>query len=1528
MAFCALLSKTTRVIFWLRMDIEEFVAEPTVGKLNDCRKDDLIILAAKYDIPIVKQDKKNEIKKQVYLALIEKNILPSADGNVTSAVGTSDSELRKMELQLEMRRLEKELREKELQHQFELRKLELEADQRQSGRFSFGQGRVEEAEFDINKCIRLVPSFSEKDVDKFFVLFERVAKTLSWPVEVWPLLLQCVLTGKAQEAYAALSPEDSLIYDKVKSAVERAYELVPEAYRQKFRNFKKTEKQTYAEFGRDKTALFDRWCASQNVRDFDQLRQLILMEEFKNCVPDKVATYINEQKVSNVSDAATLADEYVLTHKEFLQPVGPSRYSGFNRPGENRVDNGRPQTVKQFEYSRPLVREGDRICHYCQKRGHIKPDCPLFKKSRFSHPNPKGAGLAAPVRNAVEQNVGTKALDSYLPFVREGHVSLLGSDKKVRVKILRDTGAFDSFIQADVLPLSSESETGTCVPVRGMGLNVLFVPLHKVSLECELFNGEALLAARPALPIEGVSVILGNGLAGSRLWVDAVPLAVPTKSEQVPLVISQQDENSEKFPHVFTACAVTRAMVRNEAIKDEKSVENVRIPLSGFPLSMSRSELVAEQQTDMSLKSLFEQVRSASELADCACGYFIQDSLLVRKWLPHVGIVGDPVLQVVVPTTLRSAVLKVAHDESGHSGVRKTYDRVLRQFFWPRLKKDVSAYVKTCHVCQLTSKPNQTLKPSPLNPIVIASEPFEHLIIDCVGPLPRSKSGSFYLLTVMCQVTRYPAVYPLRTITARAVVRALTQFISVFGIPKVIQSDRGTNFSSHLFAQVLKQLRVRHSKATAYHPESQGALERFHQSLKSLLRAYCTELGGDWEEGLPWLMLAAREVTQESTGFSPNELVFGHTVKGPLAAVADCFKDSDPPKNLEDYVNGFRRRLYLARELVKDRMSTVQAKMKEQFDRRSEVRTFLPGDQVLALCPLITSPFQAKFVGPYTVLERLSDQNYLLSMPERRKKKQVCHVNLLKPYFEREVKTGELESGINAACAVNTIMGHFSTTDSTWSPVGEGDGVTGTLDSALTEGRLNNSETLRGLDTLFTHLSTDRAAQLADVIHRYPSLFSDTPGRTHLIEHDIDVGDSEPIKQRFYRVNFEKRKYLDSEVNYMLANKIAEPSTSSWSSPCILVPKPDGTSRFCSDFRKLNSVTKPDCFPLPRIDDLVDEVGSAKFVSKFDLLKGFWQIPMSERASEVSAFITPTGLYSYKVMPFGLRNAPATFQRLMNRVIGDMSGCAVYLDDVVVYSDSWEKHVERIEELFTRLAGARLTVNLAKCEFARATVTYLGRVVGQGEVRPVEAKVQAVEQFPVPVTKKELMRFLGLVGYYRCFCQNFSSVVAPLTNLLRKDAKFVWTPLCQQAFDQVKSLLCAAPVLAAPRVGQPFELYVDASHVGSGAVLAQRDNLGICRPVSYFSKKFNKHQVNYSVIEKETFALILALKHFDVYLSGSASIIVHTDHNPITFLSSLKCPNQRLIRWSLFLQSYNLDIRYIKGTENVVADALSRAPVL
>ena len=302
----------------------------------------------------------------------------------------------------------------------------------------------------------------------------------------------------------------------------------------------------------------------------------------------------------------------------------------------------------------------------------------------------------------------------------------------------------------------------------------------------------------------------------------------------------------------------------------------------------------------------------------------------------------------------------------------------------------------------------------------------------------------------------------------RSVVRALSQFISVFGIPKVIQSDQGSNFSSHLFYQVLKQLHVKHNKASAYHAQSQGALERFHQTLKSLLRSYCTEMKGDWEEGLPWLLLAARGVTQESTGFSPNDLVFGHKVRGPLALLCDQWKETEIPKNVIDYVNGFRHRLYAAGVLANQKLSSAQCKMKRVFDRRAERREFSVGDRVLALLPIVTSPLQAKFSGPYEVVQQVSELNYIISTPERRKKTQMCHVNLLKPYYARaslDSHTAEAPVSLEGPRPVCST-GRVSTVHVPQIVAAEVEDGLPVLDPTLVQGRLKNSESLCNLHVL------------------------------------------------------------------------------------------------------------------------------------------------------------------------------------------------------------------------------------------------------------------------------------------------------------------------------------------------------------------------------------------------------------------------------------------------------------------------------
>ena len=370
-------------------------------------------------------------------------------------------------------------------------------------------------------------------------------------------------------------------------------------------------------------------------------------------------------------------------------------------------------------------------------------------------------------------------------------------------------------------------------------------------------------------------------------------------------------------------------------------------------------------------------------------------------------------------------------------------------------------------------------------------------------------------------------------------------------------------------------------------------------------------------------------------------------------------------------------------------------------------------------------------------------------------------------------------------------------------------------------------------------------------------IFPDVPGRTTCAFHNVDVGDAIPIKQNPYCVNPKKLEFMRREVNYMLKHGIIEQSHSNWSSPSLLVPKGDGSYHFCTDYRKVNAVTKSDFYPIPRVEDYIDRIGCAKYITKLDLLKGYWQLPLTPEAKEISAYVIPEGFFQYQVMLFGMKNTPATFQHIINNLIRDLEGCEAYIDDVV-FAGTWEEHMRRIKELFCRLRAANLTVNLVKSKFGHTYVIYLGHVVGQGQVRPVTTKVDAIIGFSVPTTKKEVMRFLGMAGYYRKFCREFATLCELLINLLKKNTAFIRNGAAQRAFDSVKTLLMSASVLAMPDFGKPFILTIDASDYGAGAVLLQEDAKGIEHAIGYFSYKFNISQKNYSTSEKETLALVMA----------------------------------------------------------------------
>ena len=347
---------------------------------------------------------------------------------------------------------------------------------------------------------------------------------------------------------------------------------------------------------------------------------------------------------------------------------------------------------------------------------------------------------------------------------------------------------------------------------------------------------------------------------------------------------------------------------------------------------------------------------------------------------------------------------------------------------------------------------------------------------------------------------------------------------------------------------------------------------------------------------------------------------------------------------------------------------------------------------------------------------------------------------------------------------------------------------------------------------------------------------------------------------------------------------------------------------------------------MPRVDDLLDGLGGAHFISTLDLCKGYWQVPVAENSCQKTAFMTPLGKYQFRVMPFGLVGAPAVFQRMMNTLLADiMSFSGAYIDDVAIFSDSWEDHLIHLRTVFQKLREAKLTAKPRKCQFGMFQCTYLGHVVGQGKVKPEEAKISAIQSFLQPKTKKDVRSFLGLAGYYRRFIPDFATVASPLTDLTKKDApdKVSWTSSHQQAFDQLKSSLTSESVLVSPDFHRPFILQTDASNIGVGAVLSQTDEEGNDKPVAYFSRKLLPRETRYSTTEKECLAVVDGIRHFSIYLTGT-HFTVYTDHKCLQYLDKMKDVNGRLTRWSLLLQPYDFTVIHRAGTSNTNADGLSR----
>lgn len=452
---------------------------------------------------------------------------------------------------------------------------------------------------------------------------------------------------------------------------------------------------------------------------------------------------------------------------------------------------------------------------------------------------------------------------------------------------------------------------------------------------------------------------------------------------------------------------------------------------------------------------------------------------------------------------------------------------------------------------------------------------------------------------------------------------------------------------------------------------------------------------------------------------------------------------------------------------------------------------------------------------------------------------------------------------------------------------------------------------------------------LLDVIRRHWRCFRSKKGLTQLIEHRIETGAANPVHSSPYRVSETERKVIQEQVQKMRADGIVTSSRSPWSSSVVLVKKKNGEIRFCVDYRRLNSVTVKDVYPLPRIEDVLDRLGGAQFFTSLDLESGFWQVPMAKEHQEKTAFVTPDGLFEFSRLPFGLCGAPPTFQRLMDRVLDGLKWmeCLVYMDDILVFGGSLTEHNERLHRVLQTIGNAGLTLNVRKCEFGASSVTYLGHRINRLGISPDLTKVEAVRDFPRPDNVTKLRAFLGLASFYRRFIHNFASIARPLHNLLKKgaDVQRDWNQSHEIAMMELKTKLTSTPVLVSDDGVSKIELYTDASIKGIGAVLMLEEERGL-QPVVFISRRLTPAEEKYHSNELECLALVWALNKLRHHVYGRP-LTIKTDSSVLRWLSQKKDLSGRLARWIITLQEYSIDIQHLKGSSNVVADALSRAPV-